>query len=35
MLVLTLTPAPFGDQGLGKVLHDYRHPPPEQTRPQK
>jgi len=35
MLALTLTPAPFGDQGLGKVLHDYHNPPPEQTQPQK
>jgi membrane-associated protease RseP (regulator of RpoE activity) len=24
MLILTLTPAPFGEQGLGKVLSDYR-----------
>jgi hypothetical protein len=24
MLALTVIPAPFGDQGLGKVLHDNR-----------
>jgi hypothetical protein len=24
MLALTLIPAPFGDQGIGKILSDYR-----------
>jgi hypothetical protein len=24
MLALTLIPAPFGEQGLGKILNDYR-----------
>jgi membrane-associated protease RseP (regulator of RpoE activity) len=34
MLALTLTPAPFGDQGLGKVIQDY-HKPSQQTPPLK
>ncbi len=32
LLILTLTPAPFGDQGLRKVLHDYHQ---QQTQPSK
>ena len=35
MLVLTLTPAPFGDQGLGKVIQDYHKPPQQQTHPSQ
>jgi hypothetical protein len=35
MLVLTLVPAPFGnDQGLGRVIHDYEHPT-QQTQPSQ
>jgi membrane-associated protease RseP (regulator of RpoE activity) len=33
MLVLTLIPAPFGEQGLNKVLHDYHAQ--QQTQPSK
>jgi membrane-associated protease RseP (regulator of RpoE activity) len=33
MLVLTLTPAPLGNQGLAKIIDDYRHPSPQQTHP--
>jgi membrane-associated protease RseP (regulator of RpoE activity) len=33
MLVLTLTPSPLGDQGLAKIIDDYRHPSPQQTHP--
>jgi membrane-associated protease RseP (regulator of RpoE activity) len=35
MLVLTLTPAPFGDQGLGKVLRDYHESSRQSTQPSK
>jgi membrane-associated protease RseP (regulator of RpoE activity) len=35
MLALTLIPAPFGDQGLGKVLHDYHQPSQQQPQPSK
>lgn len=34
LLVLTVTPAPFGDQGLGKILHDY-HEHQKQSQPSK
>ena len=35
MLALTLIPAPFGDQGLAKILHDYHQPSQQQTQPSK
>jgi membrane-associated protease RseP (regulator of RpoE activity) len=35
MLALTLTPAPFGDQGLSKVLHDFHESRHQQTQPSK
>jgi membrane-associated protease RseP (regulator of RpoE activity) len=35
MLALTLIPAPFGDQGLGKVLSDYRAQRQQQHQPAK
>jgi membrane-associated protease RseP (regulator of RpoE activity) len=35
MLALTLIPAPFGDQGLGKVLSDYRAERQQQQQPAK
>jgi membrane-associated protease RseP (regulator of RpoE activity) len=35
MLVLTLIPAPFGDQGLGKVLRDSHAPSQQQSPPAK
>ncbi len=35
MLALTLIPAPFGDQGLGKVLSDYRAQRQQQQQPAK
>ena len=31
MLALTLIPAPFGDQGLGKVIHDSHNSSQQQT----
>jgi len=34
MLALTLIPAPFGDQGLGKVLSDYRAQRQQQQQPK-
>jgi membrane-associated protease RseP (regulator of RpoE activity) len=35
LLILTLAPAPFGDQGLRKVLHDYHEQHDQQVRPAK
>ena len=35
MLVLTLIPAPFGEQGLKKVLQDYHAQHQQQTQPAK
>jgi membrane-associated protease RseP (regulator of RpoE activity) len=35
MLALTLIPAPFGDQGLGKVLHDSHAQSQQQSPPGK
>jgi membrane-associated protease RseP (regulator of RpoE activity) len=35
MLALTLIPAPFGEQGLAKVLKDYHTPVPQQSEPSK
>ena len=35
MLVLTLTPAPFKDQGLGKILKDYHESSRQSTQPSK
>ena len=35
MLALTLIPAPFGDQGLGKVLSEYRAQRQQQHQPAK
>ncbi len=35
MLALTLTPAPFGDQGLGKVIRDSHNSSQQQTQPSK
>jgi hypothetical protein len=35
MLALTLIPAPFGDQGLGKVLSEYRAERQQQQQPAK
>jgi membrane-associated protease RseP (regulator of RpoE activity) len=35
MLALTLIPAPFGEQGLGKVLQDYRAQRQQQQQPAK
>jgi cell division protein FtsB len=35
MLALTLIPAPFGEQGLGKVLSDYRAERQQQQQPSK
>jgi membrane-associated protease RseP (regulator of RpoE activity) len=35
MLALALIPAPFGDQGLAKILHDYHQPSQQQTQPSK
>jgi membrane-associated protease RseP (regulator of RpoE activity) len=35
MLVLTLIPAPFGDQGLGRVIHDLHGDNQQQSRPAK
>ena len=35
MLALTFIPAPFGDQGLRKVLHDYHEPHQETAPPSK
>src|SRR6266853_2016572 len=35
MLALTLIPAPFGEQGLGKVLKDYRAQRQQQQQPSK
>ena len=35
MLALTLIPAPFGDQGLGKVLSKYRAERQQQQQPSK
>jgi len=35
MLALTLIPEPFGEQGLGKVLSDYRTQRQQQQQPSK
>jgi membrane-associated protease RseP (regulator of RpoE activity) len=35
MLALTLIPAPFGEQGLGKVLKEYRAQRQQQQQPAK
>ena len=35
MLALTVIPAPFGDQGLGKVLHDSHAQSQQQAQPAK
>jgi hypothetical protein len=35
MLALTLIPAPFGDQGLGKVLRDSHAQSQQQSPPGK
>jgi membrane-associated protease RseP (regulator of RpoE activity) len=35
MLALTLIPAPFGEQGLGKVLSDYRAQRQQQQQPSR